>query len=98
MDKRRQHSAEFEARVALEAAQGSKTVRAIAQEHEVHPVQVRQWKKEPIERLPEVFGRKPGPKTGIEAYVHRYNTWWPRQAFGGITPQMTCEGKLANIA
>ena len=60
MGKRRQHSAEFKARVALEAAQGLKTVHAIAQEHQVHPVQVSQWKKELIERLPEVFGRKAG--------------------------------------
>lgn len=58
MGKRRQHSAEFKARVALEAAQGLKTVHAIAQEYQVHPVQVSQWKKELLERLPEVFGRK----------------------------------------
>ncbi len=60
MGKRRQHHAEGKARVALEAAQGLKTVHAIAQEHQVHPVQVSQWKKELIERLPEVFGRKAG--------------------------------------
>lgn len=59
MGKRRQHSAEFKARVALEAVQGLKTVNEIAREHEVHPVQVSQWKKELIERLPEVFGKKP---------------------------------------
>lgn len=62
MGKRRQHSAEFKAWVALEAAQGLKTVHAIAQEHEVHSVQVSQWKKELIERLAEVFGRKAGPE------------------------------------
>lgn len=67
MGKRRQHSAEFKARVALEAAQGLKTVHAIAQEHEVHPVQVSQWKKELIERLPEVFGRKAGPEAEVLA-------------------------------
>lgn len=59
MGKRRQRSAEFKARVALEAVQGLKTVNEIAREHEVHPVQVSQWKKELIERLPEVFGKKP---------------------------------------
>jgi transposase len=59
MGKRRQHSAEFKARVALEAVRGVKTVSEIAQEHQVHPVQVSTWKKELIERLPEVFGKKP---------------------------------------
>jgi transposase len=59
MGKRRQHSAEFKARVALEAVRGLKTVNEIAREHEVHPVLVSQWKKELVERMPEVFGRKP---------------------------------------
>ncbi len=62
MGKRRQHSAEFKARVALEAVKGQKTVNEIAREYEVHPVQVSQWKKDLVERLPEVFGRKPGPE------------------------------------
>ena len=31
---------------------------AIASRHEVYPVQVSQWKKEAVERLPEVFARK----------------------------------------
>ena len=37
--KRRQHSAEFKARVALEALRGIKTVNQIAEENEIHPVQ-----------------------------------------------------------
>ena len=59
MRKRRQHSAEFKARVALAAVQGLKTVTELAQEHEVHPVQISQWKKVLVERLPDVFGRPP---------------------------------------
>lgn len=65
MSKRRQHSAEFKARVALEAVKGLKTVNEIAREYEVHPVQVSQWKKDLLERLPEVFGRKAGPETEV---------------------------------
>jgi transposase len=59
MGKRRQHSAEFKSRVALEALRGLKTVNEIAREHQVHPVQVSAWKKELLDRVPEVFGRKP---------------------------------------
>ncbi len=58
MSQRRAHSAEFKARVALEAVKGLKTINEIAREYEVHPVQVSQWKKDLMERLPEVFGRK----------------------------------------
>lgn len=57
--KRRTHSAEFKAQVALEALKGIKTVSEIAREYEVHPGQVGQWKKELQERLPEIFGRAP---------------------------------------
>jgi putative transposase len=57
--KRRQHSPELKAKVALEALKGIEPVHAIAARHKVHPVQVSQWKKELAERVPEVFGRKP---------------------------------------
>lgn len=55
--KRRNHSAEFKAQVGMEALKGIKTISEIAREHQVHPVQVSQWKKEIQERLPELFGR-----------------------------------------
>ncbi|MBI1373893.1 MAG: transposase [Phycisphaera sp.] len=56
--KRRRFSAEFKAKVALEAIKGHKTVAELAGEHEVHPNQISQWKKPLIESLPEVFGRR----------------------------------------
>ena len=43
--KRKIFSAEFKAKVGLEAIQGLKTVNQIAQDHGVHPAQVGQWKK-----------------------------------------------------
>jgi len=57
--KRRQHSAEFKAQVGLEALRGIEPIHTIAAKHQVHPVQVSQWKKEVTERLPEVFSQKP---------------------------------------
>jgi transposase len=41
---RRNHSAAFKARVALEAIRGEKTVAEIAAHHEVHATQVTAWK------------------------------------------------------
>lgn len=55
MEKRRKHTAEFTAGVAIESIQGLKTVSEIAKEYEVHPVMVGTWKKEMLERLPELF-------------------------------------------
>jgi transposase-like protein len=56
--KRRTHSPEFKARVGLEALKGIKTISEIAQENEIHPVQVSAWKKELQGRLAELFERK----------------------------------------
>jgi transposase len=53
--KRRKFSAEFKARVALEAIKSQKTINQIAQAEGVLPVQVSAWKKELQERMPEVF-------------------------------------------
>ena len=53
--KRRIHSAE---RGALEALKGIKTISQIAQDEEIHPVQVSTWKKDLQERLPEVLASK----------------------------------------
>jgi len=62
---RRKHSAEFKARVALEAFRGLKTVSEIAAEFEVHPVMVSNWKKEMLEHLPELFEKK-NPKKALD--------------------------------
>ena len=44
-DKRKKHSAEFKAQVALEAIKGAKTLQQLAEEFELHPVQISTWKK-----------------------------------------------------
>ena len=55
--KRKQHSKEFKAKVALEALKSQKTVNEIASEYEVHPSQINTWKKRALEALPEAFNR-----------------------------------------
>ena len=64
--KRRNHSAEFKARVAMEALKGIKPIHEIAADYEVHPVQVSQWKKTLQERMSEVFDRKNGRSEDLE--------------------------------
>lgn len=55
MGTRRRFTAEFKARVALEALRGDKTVQEIAARHQVHPNQVSLWKKQAIDGLGAVF-------------------------------------------
>ena len=54
-DKRRNHSAQFKAKVALAAAKGDKTIAELASQYEVHPTQIAQWKKQLLESVPDVF-------------------------------------------
>jgi transposase len=53
---RRNHSAAFKARVALEAIRGEKTIAEIAAHHEVHANQVTSWKNQALEHLADSFG------------------------------------------
>jgi len=55
---RRTHDAAFKAKVALEAIKGEKTVAEISSKYGIHPNQVGKWKKEVLERLPEIFNGK----------------------------------------
>ena len=53
--KRRQHSPEFKAQVALAALKGDKTANQLASEYDIHPLLVGQWKKAALEGLADVF-------------------------------------------
>jgi len=64
--RRKVHSPEFKAKVGLEALKGVKTINEIGQEHEVHPVQVGQWKKAIQEQAKSLFEGKRGPKPVVE--------------------------------
>ncbi len=54
---RRNHSAQFKARVAMEAVRGIKTVAEIAAENNLHPTQVTTWKTDMVKGAPGIFER-----------------------------------------
>ena len=60
MKTRRRFTAEFKAKVALEALQGHRTVAELAKKHELHPNLITQWKRLAVERLAKVFDEKGG--------------------------------------
>ena len=55
MTTRRRFTANFKARVALEALRGDRTIQEIATKHKVHPNQVSTWKRQAVDGLGEVF-------------------------------------------
>lgn len=52
---RKRYSADFKAKVALEAVKGEKSLSELASKYEVHPNQIRNWKKALIAGLPDIF-------------------------------------------
>jgi transposase-like protein len=55
MTTRRRFTADFKARVALDALRGDKTIQEIAARHKVHPNQVSSWKRQALDGLGAVF-------------------------------------------
>jgi transposase len=70
MKTRRRFTAEFKAKVALEAIQGHRTVAELGKRHELHPNLIAQWKRQAIEKLAKVFDDKAlGPAALRDAEV-----------------------------
>ena len=73
MTTRRRFTADFKARVALEALRGDRTVQEIAAKHKVHPNQVSTWKRQAIDGLGEVFSNGVDrARSGHEAEARYY--------------------------
>nr|WP_264212261.1 IS3 family transposase [Leisingera thetidis] len=62
MSKRKNHSPEFKAKVALEALKGERTVAELASQFGVHPTMIHSWKRALLEGASGVFERG-GKKT-----------------------------------
>lgn len=71
---RRQFSADWKAKIALEAIKGQRTVQEIASHYEVHPNLVTHWKKQLLERAAEVFssGKTPEGQADEELKAELY--------------------------
>ena len=57
--KRRNHSPTFKGQVAIAALKGDKTLAELAQQFDVHPNQITDWKMQLMERSAQVFGDSP---------------------------------------
>jgi len=76
---------QFKTRVAIEAISGHKAVNQIASKYGVYPSQVHRWKREALERLPEVLSDAPRVKCGqqdVEAQLY--------QRLGQLTMEWEC--------
>ena len=61
---RKNHSAAFKQKVALEAIKGDLTLCEIATKYSIHQTQINRWKRQALDGLSEVFSEK-GNKTAV---------------------------------
>ena len=64
--KRRNHSPSFKAKVALAAVRGARTMAEFAEQFDVHPNQIQDWKRKLVASAEEVFANG-SPGTSAEA-------------------------------
>ena len=62
---RRNHTPAFKAKVALAAIKGEKTLADLAQQFDVHPNQITQWKSRLQEEAAGVFGSDARSDSGV---------------------------------
>ena len=72
---RRTHSSVFKAKVALAALAGDKMLAELAQQFEVHPNQMTEWKRQLGERAADVFVERLWKSFKYErVYLHACNS------------------------
>ncbi len=70
--KRRAHSPDFKAKVALEAIRGEKTLSELASQFGVNVNQISKWKKEALEGMSDIFsGKKKNREVSTQKEIER---------------------------
>ena len=64
MSKRKNHSPEFKAKVALEVLKGERTVAELSSHFGVHPIMIHAWSKEDLELIRGINSPTNGPASG----------------------------------
>ena len=59
---RRNHSPAFKAKVAVAAIKGEKTLIELAQDFDVHPTQIKQWRDQLLEGATGVLAQRRNPR------------------------------------
>ncbi|MDM7994672.1 MAG: IS3 family transposase [Acidobacteriota bacterium] len=61
---RRNHNPVFKAKVAVAAIKGDKTIAELAEQFEIHPNQIADWKRQLLENAATAFGERPEKEKG----------------------------------
>ena len=75
MTKRKNHSPEFKAKVALEAIREDMTMAELSKKYGVHPTQIGTWKRAAIENMAATFSKRGGdPGRVDEAQIDKLHS------------------------
>ncbi len=66
---RRNHSAAFKAKVALDAIKGDKTLSELASQYSLHPTQIQTWKKKLLEGSKDIFDSSEKSRKDTESEI-----------------------------
>ena len=64
--KRRNHSSAFKAKVALAAIKGDRTLADLAEQFDVHPNQIKEWRRKLLDQAGQLFDRGSKPPGDTE--------------------------------
>lgn len=70
--KRKKHTEEFKARVAIDALKGVRSLSELSSAYGVHPIVIGQWKRRLVENAQEVFSRSNGKSNAEETVALLY--------------------------
>jgi transposase-like protein len=79
--KRKRYSADFKAKVALDAIKGDLTIAQLVAKHGIHQTLINGWKKQATDRLSTLFEIKPEgaerrAKPTSRSCTRRSASWW----------------------
>jgi transposase len=100
---RRNHAPAFKTKVALAALKGDRTLAELAQQFDVHPNQITQWKGQLLERALELFATPAERQAGtpdIKALHAKIGQLWggtlPRSSLSTESVQVRIRGSQSN--